>query len=224
MCPAVGHFFISVFLLTHISHRPPDFFMLHYKENPEHLFECVTPPPPEEILVYQHPLFPLKMYSNGIFFCDVDEWILTINDRYGVTVSRGWDKTYEADEFIAMWGGSRFGSKSQTTVRLKSPEALAYECYHGIQLPKSEQIMFWNYNPWDLRKENLFTSLDVPRGYKYRKHYMAQGLAFNTKTVQIMTEMADAAAERGWDPLAYMEALKIPNKWMSSWKKRYFAD
>ena len=193
-----------------------------YIPNPAHLFECTTPPAPEEIKIYQHPFYPIKMYSNGIFFIDSEhDFIFNPRRHDGHTVSRGYTKM-PLEEFYDMWGKAYPNSKRwSTTIRLKMAETMAYECYHNVHLKDNYQVHFLNHNPYDLRKENLFCTHDTPAGYEYRKDWLKSNSAFNKRTIEEINRRVEKVTEKGLDPDKYIQLLDLPKKYYNLWKKSY---
>ncbi len=197
---------------------------MKFIEYPEHLFECFMPPLPDELTIYHHPLYPISMYDGGIFFLHNDEWNINVGRNVGVTVSKAFDKSVTMEEFYEVFHKKMPSTKSKAigTVRLKAAENLAWECYHGRVLPNNLTIAYFNNNPWDLRKDNLMSSLDIPTDYAHRAEYRERTKAFNDKTMNYIDNLVRRVAiPLGVDPIDYVNLLKLPTRLHNMWKKRY---
>jgi len=203
---------------------PPGSFY-EFNPNPKHFFECTVPPPPEEIKVYPHPVYPIEMYSNGIFFLDKehDHLLLTPRKFEGYSVSKGQGNKMPMEEFYGLFGRLPTKSESknrQFSFRLKASESMAYECYHNVSLPKHYHIHFYNHNPYDLRKENLWCTYDTPQGYEYRKDWLKSQQEFNRRTIEELDNRVRQAEQRGIDPKQYIKLLGVPRKYYNLWEKK----
>lgn len=195
---------------------------MKFIENPKHLFECVTPPPPDEIREYEHPDLPIKCDDLGVFYFNFPheinpEWLIYADGLDRITVNKNYDVHLSKLEWQRIWKGKKFHGKA-STISLGNRTALMYECFTH-NLIGSTHINHFNHNPWDCRKENLFSHHEVPTEYPHRVEWTKERAMFLNETTKEINKRIIKYHSRGCDPLKWLELIKLPNLYMQHWKK-----
>lgn len=193
---------------------------MHYNPKPQHLFECTYPPPPDKILEYRHPVFPLTCLSNGIIIPD-DKWNITgpasANFMVVTYEERGRKDGQEMEEFFP--GCSIYNSYASPQARLRSRSLLAYECYHGVLVPVRQKIGHWDCNTYNLHKENLFVWSNVEHASPQIQQWAKRSKKFMKRTMEEIALRVEKAIAKGWDEEEYIKALDLPQKFKKAYKK-----
>lgn len=126
----------------------------HFKfvENPKHLFECFTPPTPQEIVWVQHPIWDFIWASNAGYIECRDGYNTII--KGSVIDHRGDTYTYMAKAEENCEGRFIVHGGPKHPKRYPSWGRLVLESFRGYQ-DKGKRMMRKNYNPYDYRIENL---------------------------------------------------------------------
>jgi hypothetical protein len=194
--------------------------MSEFIQNPRHIFECYYPPAPEEIEFFQHPVYPIGSYSHGLMEMLHDTWNLSVSsNRAHIHVSLGWSKT-PVEDLKRAFPDANKGS-DRNSLRLRGLLPVLYECYFQTDVPRRERIILKNFNPYDLRKENMTTLSQVIAEGKHEE-YLEKKHDFTELSVEEMNNKARQAINRGLDPVEYLGLIvgnSVPQ--YQVWKKRY---
>jgi hypothetical protein len=133
-------------------------------ENPKHLFECYTPPTPDEIVWKQHPVFEHLWASNAGFVECRDDYNVLV--RGSLSDARGETYSYIAKAEENCEGRFLIRGGPKHPKRYPGWQRLILECFQGVQ-HKNKRLMRLNHNPWDNRPENLayYFELDSFKGW-----------------------------------------------------------
>jgi len=191
---------------------------MKFIENPQHIFECTVPPPPEEFTYYRHPIYPLYCNDLGILFLDNDKWEISFTTKGTVNVSKMYDYDISLEDFMKEFHITKTVGASKA-ITLGPKERVVYECYTQRLAPK-EHINLFNHNPWDLRKENLFTTHEVPSVYPFRHEWKKDRLAFLDASAKEINKRILRINDMGYNPYTYLNfILRLPNLVITHWKK-----
>lgn len=191
---------------------------MKFVENPRHIFECTTPPPPEEFKYYRHPTHPLYCDSLGILYLDNPEWEISFTTKGAVNVSKMYDRTTTQEEFMAAFGADKTVGASKA-ITIGPRERVVYECYYQ-RVADKEHVSYFNHNPWDLRKQNLFTTYELPSKYPFRYEWKKDRLAFLDESAKEINKRVLKLHAIGYNPYTYLNImLRLPNLVIVHWKK-----
>jgi hypothetical protein len=191
---------------------------MKFVENPRHIFECTTPPHPGEIIHYRHPTYPLYCDNLGILYLDNENWEISFSTKGTVNVSKMYDKTTTQEKFMAVFGADKTVGASKA-IAIGPRERVVYECYYQ-RVADKEHVNYVNHNPWDLRKENLFTTYEVPAKYHYRHEWKKDRLAFLDESAKQINKRIVKLHAIGYNPYEYLRImLRLPNLVITHWNK-----
>jgi len=161
-----------------------------------HLFDAMCPQLEDhEIDIwYQHPLYDLSCNTLGIIdFGDSLAWTSSPENI--------WIRPIDGKERHSL--GSR--------------EKIVMECYTATLLP-NHQFFHIDNNPYNLTQENLvyFNYRSRDPGLRYYNKKLRDFLA---KTVDYMNSRSAILINRGVKPQIYWEAMSLPSRVMSLWRK-----
>lgn len=193
---------------------------MHYNPKPQHLFECTYPPPPDKILEYRHPVFPLTCLSNGVIIPD-DKWKITGPDAGNHLVVTYMDRGRRNGEEMqdVFPGCSVYNSYASPQCRLRNRSCIAYECYHGISISSREKVGHWDCNPYNLSQENLFLWINVEHADPEIQAWAKRAKKFMKRTGEEIEVRIKKALAKGWDEEEYIKALDLPQKYKKAYKK-----
>jgi hypothetical protein len=187
--------------------------------NPAHLFECTVPPPPEEILEYRHPIWPLITYSNGVVDALDGFSINFASSNQTLCVTWGSRPGWEPGKILEYWPGTSVSRAPSESIKTKNKRVIVYECYHGVLLDAHSRIGLWDFNPYNLSIENMFLIGDFMQDAKAYAKWCKKRSEFEKRTLLEIERIALEALKKGWDPEQYIKKLGLPTKILNKAKK-----
>lgn len=199
---------------------------MKFVENPAHIFQCTVPPPPEEFIYYYHPVFPIKCDNLGILDFDesrlegfdISGWEISFDTKGQVSVSKFYDYNTSLEQFKELFPGTRTVGASKS-LYIGPRERVAYECYTQRRA-NGEHVNYYNNNPWDLRKDNLFTTNEVPARYPYRESWKQDRALFLDESAREINKRVLKLNAIGYNPYTYLRLmLRLPPLVITHWEK-----
>lgn len=182
--------------------------VIPFKEFPKHLFECSIPPTPEEFIWKEHPVLPVR--ANNVGYVESTDENLCFEssggrNKYGGTIQCALYRTDTETQWY-----------NKLDTQIGSLERIIYECWNEV-LPKNASVVHRNFNPWDLRPENLlyFKTLNETE----RTHRLLDRDTFTDYTVRHMIKIKNNLRP-GIDVNKYWKVLRIPKAFIKSFNEK----